>query len=87
MATKKKTPPAKATPNAHDKRVYFKQADFPLVSLQQAQRIASALVENFGGREGSPPDIALSMSISPTSSAWHPLAGSAVAYGIYRGKC
>jgi predicted nucleotide-binding protein len=57
-----------------------------MLSLQQAQRIASALVDNFGGREGSPPDIALAMGVSPTSSAWHPLAGSAVAYGATEGS-
>ncbi|MGA1994155.1 MAG: TIR domain-containing protein [Bryobacteraceae bacterium] len=77
-----RSPKAKAT----EKRVYFKQADFPMLSLQQAQRIASALVDNFGGREGSPPDIALAMGVSPTSSAWHPLAGSAVAYGATEGS-
>ena len=70
---------------AAEKRIYFKQSDFPMLSLQQAQRIASALVDDFGGREGSPPDIALAMGVSPTSSAWHPLAGSAVAYGITEG--
>jgi predicted nucleotide-binding protein len=56
-----------------------------MLPLQQAQRIASALMDNFGGREGSPPDIALAMGVSPTSSAWHPLAGSAVAYGLTEG--
>src|SRR6266853_1702079 len=80
MATKKN-----AATKATDKRVYFKQADFPLISLQQAQRIASALVDNFGGRDGSPPDIALATNVSSTSSAWAPLAGSAVAYGITEG--
>src|SRR5438132_611574 len=80
MATKKSAPKTNAS-----KRVYFKQADFPLISLQQAQRIAASLVDNFGGREGSPPDIALAMGISPTSSAWQPLAGSAMAYGITDG--
>jgi predicted nucleotide-binding protein len=68
-----------------EKRVYFKQADFPQSSLQQAQRIASALVDNFGAKEGSPPDIALSIEISPTSSAWPNLAGSSIAYGLTDG--
>ena len=46
----------KATPaKAEEKRVYFKQADFPQSTLQQAQRIASALIENFAGDSGSPP--------------------------------
>ena len=51
-----------------EKRTYFKQSDFPLKTLQQAQKIASALVDNFAGKEGSPPDIALAINISPTSS-------------------
>lgn len=72
-------------PQKKEKRVYFKQADFPQSSLQQAQRIPSALVDNFGAKEGSPPDIALSIEISPTSSAWPNLAGSSIAYGLTDG--
>lgn len=94
MATTKKNPaPLKKTPvkvpaksaNVSPKRVYFKQADFPQVNLQDAQRIASALVDNFAGKEGSPPDIALSLGISPTSSAWPALAGASMAYGLTEG--
>lgn len=70
---------------AAEKRAYFKQADFPQSTLQQAQKIASALVDNFAGKEASPPDIALAIGISPTSSAWAPLAGSSVAYGLTEG--
>jgi hypothetical protein len=70
---------------APDKRVYFSQADFPQTTLQQAQKIASALVDNFAGKEGSPPDVALAIGISPTSSGWRTLAGSAIAYGLTEG--
>lgn len=72
MAEKKaeKAPPAASSKRAvaAEKRAYFKQADFPQTTLQQAQKIASALVDNFAGKEGSPPDIALAIGISPTSS-------------------
>lgn len=68
-----------------EKRIYFKQADFPLTTLQQAQKIASAMVDNFAGKEGSPPDIALAIGISPTSSGWQNLAGSSIAYGLTDG--
>lgn len=68
-----------------EKRIYFKQADFPQSTLQQAQKIASALVDNFGAKEGSPPDIALAIGISPTSSGWPHLAGSSIAYGLTDG--
>jgi hypothetical protein len=70
---------------ASEKRTYFKQADFPQTTLQQAQKIASTLVDNFAGREGPPPDIALSIGISPTSSGWPALAGSSIAYGLTEG--
>ena len=41
------------------KRDYFKQADFPQCTLQQAEKIALALVDNFAGKQGSPADIAM----------------------------
>lgn len=77
----KKVVPAKV----EEKRVYFKQADFPQSTLQQAQRIASALVDNFAGDSGSPPDVALSLGISPTSSSWQTLSGASIAYGLTDG--
>jgi predicted nucleotide-binding protein len=67
------------------KRAYYKQSDFPLMSLQQAQKIASAIVDNFAGDGGSPPDVALALGISPTSSAWPALTGAAIAYGLING--
>src|SRR5437588_460927 len=86
MAAKKtpdtRPPTAKAPV---EKRTYFKQADFPQSTLQQAQKIASALVDNFAGTEGSPPDIALAIGISPTSSGWPNLTGSSIAYGLTDG--
>lgn len=74
-----------APTNVEDKRVYFKQADFPQTTLQQAQKIASALVDNFAGDSGSPPDVALALGISPTSSGWPSLAGASIAYGLTEG--
>jgi hypothetical protein len=68
-----------AAPKSEEKRVYFKQSDFPQATLQQAQRIASALVDNFAGDSGSPPDVALALGVSPTSSGWPTLAGASIA--------
>lgn len=76
---------AKVEPATEVKRVYFRQADFPLFTLQEAQRIATALVNDFGGRDGSPPDVALAINMSPTSSTWRDLAGAAIAYGLVDG--
>jgi hypothetical protein len=84
--TEKRSSPARSKKGGVlEKRTYFKQADFPQSTLQQAQKIPSALVDNFGGREGSPPDIALALGISPTSSTWPYLAGSSIAYGLTDG--
>jgi hypothetical protein len=79
-AVKKASEPAQQTG-----RNYFKQSDFPLLSLQQAQKIPSAIIDNFAGVGGSPPDIALALGISPTSSAWPALAGASAAYGLTAG--
>jgi len=70
---------------AAEKRTYFKQTDFPQSNLQQAQKVAAAIVDNFAGTEGTPPDIALSIGISPTSSTWPVITGSAIAYGLTEG--
>jgi hypothetical protein len=85
-AAKKAVPAKKAAPVAPAVgRNYFKQSDFPLVSLQQAQKVASAIVDNFAGDGGSPPDIALAVGISPTSSGWQILSGASIAYGLTDG--
>jgi hypothetical protein len=84
MAKKAERAPS-AIKTAPAKRVYFKQADFPLTSLQQAQKIASAIMDNFAGKDGSPPDIALAIGISPTSSGWPSLTGASIAYGLTDG--
>lgn len=85
-ATRKAVAAKKAVPTpATAGRVYFKQSEFPLVSLQQAQKIAAAIVDNFAGEGGSPPDVALAIGISPTSSAWPSLAGASIAYGLTAG--
>jgi predicted nucleotide-binding protein len=65
---------------------YFKQSDFPRVILQEAQRIAAGLAENFGNDgSASPPDVALAIGISPTSSGWTFLTGASIAYGLTGG--
>lgn len=81
-----KAAPSKVTPaKAEEKRVYFKQSDFPVATLQQAQRIAGTLVDNFAADSASPPDVALALGISPTSSAWPALTGASIAYGLTEG--
>ena len=80
-----KSPKKSASSKVDEKRVYFKQADFPQTTLQQAQKIASTLVDNFASDSGSPPDVALALGISPTSSVWPALTGASIAYGLTDG--
>ena len=78
--------PLKNSANKVDeKRVYFKQSDFPQTTLQQAQKLAAALVDNFAADSASPPDVALAIGTSPTSSVWQSLAGASIAYGLTDG--
>lgn len=67
------------------KKGWFSQSEFPLTTLQDAQRIPSAIEDNFAGESGSPPDVALALGISPTSSVWRSLTGSSIAYGLTEG--
>lgn len=86
-ATAKRTSAKKAPQAAapSPSRNYFKQSDFPQASLQNAQKIATAIMDNFAGEGGSPPDIALAVGISPTSSGWPSIAGASIAYGLTSG--
>jgi hypothetical protein len=66
-------------------RAYFSQTDFPLNTLQDTQRIAVGIWENFAGKGATPPDVALAIGVSPTSSSWRALCGSSIAYGLTTG--
>jgi hypothetical protein len=83
MAISKQKPASEAKPA--DKQIHVKQSDFPQTTLQDAQRIAATLMDNFAGKEASPPDVALALGVSPSSSGWRVLAGSSIAYGLTDG--
>jgi predicted nucleotide-binding protein len=57
----------------------------PRHSLREALTIAQALTDNFAGHGTSPPQVAMALKVSPTSSAWRTLTGAAVAYGLTSG--
>jgi predicted nucleotide-binding protein len=84
----KPTPKKKASisaPEPENRRIYFKQSDFPQCTLQQSQKIASGIVDNFASDSASPPDVALAIGVSPTSSGWQVLTGASIAYGLTEG--
>jgi hypothetical protein len=78
------TKQANTKPDA-PKRSKVSQTEFPNHSLQQAERIAQAIWDNFGGRGAAPHDIAIAIDMSPTSGGWRNLCGSAIAYGLTEG--
>src|SRR5262245_24577323 len=67
------------------KRVKISQTEFPNNNIQQAQRIAQAIWDNFAGKGAAPHQIALAINMSPTSGTWRNLCGSSVAYGLTEG--
>jgi hypothetical protein len=72
-------------PTAGKQITRMSQAAFPLNTLQNAQRIAVGLSEQYGGQPASPPDVALAIDMSPTSSNWRDLCGSSIGYGLTEG--
>jgi predicted nucleotide-binding protein len=81
MAVKK----ARAQPASKPARNYVSQADIPIVPLDEAIRIPRALADHYGSRPTSPLRVAAAAGISPTSSMWKYIAGSAIAYGLTTG--
>jgi hypothetical protein len=73
-----KSPPLRSEPTSH-RRTSRRRA------FKQAQKIASALTDNYAGKEASPPDLARALGVSLTSSSWPAFTGSAIAYGLAEG--
>lgn len=78
-------PNADKIEQAVQKRVKISQTEFPNNNVQQAQRIAQAIWDNFAGKGAAPHQIALAINMSPTSGTWRNLCGSSVAYGLTEG--
>jgi predicted nucleotide-binding protein len=77
--------PARRVAPEPAKKSYFSQSDFPQSTVQNSQKIAVGIWENFAGKGASPPDVALAIGMSPTSSTWRALCGSSIAYGLSTG--
>ncbi len=61
------------------------QNDFPQYPLSKSIQVAQAIWDNYAGKGAPPYDVAIAMAISPTSSNWRYLCGSAIAYGLTEG--
>jgi predicted nucleotide-binding protein len=61
------------------------QSEFPNNSLESAIRVARGLWDQFAGKSAAPHNLAMAIDLSPTSSGWRYLCGSAIAYGLTDG--
>ncbi|MEP7253312.1 MAG: TIR domain-containing protein [Ginsengibacter sp.] len=67
------------------KRTYIKQADVPLLSLDDALRIPQAILENYAGKPTSPLYVAKALNIDPKGGQFKLITGAAIAYGLIDG--
>ena len=75
----------KANKKNHPKRIRVSQSDIPKYTLREALAVAQAIIDNFAGQPTTPLQLAMALDISPTSSSWRYLTGSAAAYGLTNG--
>lgn len=78
-----KLQPKPAKPD--DRKVQLAQTDLPMFTLEQALAIPKGLWDDFAGKGAEPHHLALSLSLSPTSSGWRMLCGASIAYGLSNG--
>lgn len=67
------------------KRGYVPQSLLPKRKLRDAMLIPQAIIDNFGGKDAAPHQVAMAIDSSPTSSSWRDLTGAAIAYGLTEG--
>jgi hypothetical protein len=73
------------TGSSGGKRSYIRQSDIPRLTLSETLRLAQGLYDDFAGKSARPLQLAVAVEVSPTSSAWHPLCGASIAYGLTKG--
>ncbi|MBN9303693.1 TIR domain-containing protein [Devosia sp. 67-54] len=61
------------------------QADIPSLTLQNSEKVAFAIWDNFAGKGAAPHNVALALGLSPTSGGWRMLCGASIAYGLTDG--
>src|SRR5208337_3913318 len=64
------------------KRDLISQNVMPAYSFKRSLDVAKALLDEFGGKSAEPHLLAQALDLSPTSTTWRMLSGSAIAYGL-----
>jgi len=58
----------------------------PVEPLARALKVAKSLWDEFAGADAPPGELAVAVGVSPSSSGWRTLTGSAVGYGLTAGS-
>jgi len=58
------------------------QTDIPSVTLDEALRIPSAIIDNYAGEATKPLDVAAALDMSPSSGRFRTLCGASIGYGL-----
>ncbi|MBV8368388.1 MAG: nucleotide-binding protein [Candidatus Eremiobacteraeota bacterium] len=64
----------------------FSQTEMPVEPIAKVLKIPKALWDQFAGSDAPPGELAVAVGVSPTSSGWRTLTGSAVGYGVTAGS-
>lgn len=75
----------KQPPEPVQKRSYLKQSDVPAASLEDALRVAEAILEHYAGRPTSPLHLAKALNVDPGGSQLKVLTGASMAFGLTDG--
>lgn len=74
-----------AKPENSKKRTRISQGEVPAYPLDQALRIAQALVDNYASQPAKPLEVAAAIDMSPSSGPYRTLTGASIAYGLTEG--
>ena len=86
MAKNKKTQTSKKVSKAElSKRVYIKQSDVPLMTIEEALKIPQAILDHYAGKPTLPLYVAKALNVDPKGSTFKFISGAAIAYGLIDG--
>ena len=75
----------KEAENEEQRSSRVSQSDIPSLTLQNSEKVALAIWENFAGKGAAPHNVAMALGLSPTSGGWRMLCGASIAYGLTEG--
>ena len=77
--------PAKTAASSKKERSYLSQSDVPWYSVDEALKIAQAIIDNYGNGPARPLDVAQVLQVTPQNTDFKMLTGASIAYGLTEG--